>query len=102
MKQYLISEKGNFYKANLHCHTTVSDGKLTPEEVKALYKGAGYSVVAFTDHDVFIPHHDLTDESFLALSGFEGEFKRKRASADDAERDHNAHRLGKYGGNSSP
>ena len=23
------------YKANLHCHTTLSDGRLTPEEVKA-------------------------------------------------------------------
>jgi len=88
MKQYLISEKGNFYKANLHCHTTVSDGKLTPEEVKGLYKGAGYSVVAFTDHDVFIPHHDLTDESFLALSGFEGEFNENYPSGKDYKTSH--------------
>ena len=25
------------YKANLHCHTTLSDGRLTPEEVQARY-----------------------------------------------------------------
>ena len=37
------------YKANLHCHTTLSDGRLTPEEVKAHYLANGYSVVAFTD-----------------------------------------------------
>ena len=39
MKKYLIPEEGKFYKANLHCHTTISDGKMTPEEVKAYYKG---------------------------------------------------------------
>ena len=27
-------QKGSYYKANLHCHTTFSDGRLTPEEVK--------------------------------------------------------------------
>ena len=25
------------YKANLHCHSTVSDGKLTPAELKDAY-----------------------------------------------------------------
>ena len=61
MKKYLIPENGQFYKANFHCHTTVSDGRLTPEEVKALYKEHGYSVIAFTDHDVYIPHPERND-----------------------------------------
>ncbi len=74
MKKYLISNEGNFYKANLHCHTTMSDGNLTPAEIKELYLSLGYSVVAFTDHDVFIPHNDLTDDNFVALNGFEMEF----------------------------
>ena len=30
MKKFLLPENGNFYKANLHCHTTISDGRLTP------------------------------------------------------------------------
>lgn len=51
MKRYLIPETGFFYKANLHCHTTFSDGRKTPEEVKQLYTANGYCVVAFTDHD---------------------------------------------------
>lgn len=59
------------YKANLHCHTTLSDGRLTPEEVKAHYLANGYSVVAFTDHNVLVDHSDLTDERFLALTGIE-------------------------------
>ena len=43
MKKYLIPETGSFYKANLHCHTTISDGSMTPEEVKEHYKAAGYT-----------------------------------------------------------
>ena len=34
MKRDLLPASGKFYKANLHCHTTLSDGKLTPAEVK--------------------------------------------------------------------
>ena len=73
MKKYLLSENGNFYKANLHCHTTYSDGQRTPEQVKEIYKSKGYSVVAYTDHDILISHSDLDDENFLALHGFEVE-----------------------------
>ena len=88
MRKYLIKNEGNFYKANLHCHTNVSDGKLTPEEVKELYKGAGYSVVAYTDHDVMITHHDLTDDAFLALTGFEAEFNANYPSGKDYKTTH--------------
>ena len=73
MKKFLLPENGNFYKANLHCHSMLSDGKKTPEEIKAIYKKLGYSVVAYTDHDIFLKHDDLTDDSFLALNGFEAE-----------------------------
>lgn len=71
MKRYLIPERGRFYKANLHCHTTVSDGSLTPEEVKEIYVNQGYSIVAFTDHHVFVPHPELADTNFLPLNGYE-------------------------------
>jgi hypothetical protein len=71
MRKYLLPESGNFYKANLHCHTTVSDGKLTPEEVKDAYKAHGYSIVAYTDHDNMVCHPELSDESFIALNGYE-------------------------------
>ena len=71
MKQYLIPNEGKFYKANMHTHSTVSDGHLTPEEIKALYLENGYSVVAFTDHNIIKDHSDLTDDRFLAISGVE-------------------------------
>lgn len=71
MKKYLIPHEGNFYKANLHMHTTISDGKATPEEVKAAYKAQGYSIVAYTDHNVLLSHRELCDDDFLAITSFE-------------------------------
>lgn len=71
MKRWLLPEQGNFYKANLHLHTTISDGRFTPEEVKRAYMERGYSILAFTDHEIFIPHNDLSDDGFLSLNGHE-------------------------------
>jgi len=79
MKQYLLGNKGNFYKANLHCHTNWSDGSWTAEQVKEYYKEHGYSVVAFTDHDALIPHQDLRDPDFLPLNGVEIAIRNKEA-----------------------
>lgn len=73
MKKFLISEEGKFYKACLHTHTTYSDGKWTPEELKKAYMEKGYSIVAFTDHNIFIPHLELASDDFLPLSGFEAD-----------------------------
>ena len=47
MRTYLLSQEGTFYKANLHCHTTVSDGKRTPEEIKKEYKGSEPKMVLY-------------------------------------------------------
>ena len=77
MKKYLLPESGQFYKANLHCHTKVSDGAMTPEEVKKHYMAQGYSIVAYTDHDVLLDHSDLAEENFLPLNGFEAEINEK-------------------------
>lgn len=78
MRKYLITDKVPSYKANLHTHTTCSDGGLSPAEVKQHYKEHGYSILACTDHDVFLPHNELTDENFLMLNGYEIEVNQKR------------------------
>lgn len=88
MKKYLISPKGQFYKANLHCHTTVSDGKMTPEETKEIYKSNGYSVVAFTDHDVMVAHPELNDEGFLSLNAYEMEINEHTPKKPDSRTCH--------------
>lgn len=69
--RYLLPKEGEFYKANLHCHSTCSDGQFTPEQLKDAYRHHGYSVLAFTDHRVCIDHSELNEDGFLALSGSE-------------------------------
>lgn len=59
------------YKANLHCHTTLSDGRLTPEQTKAAYQKEGYSIIAFTDHRTYAWHQELDDQNFLSLAALE-------------------------------
>lgn len=71
MRNYILSKDGNDYKANMHCHTTISDGEMTPAEVKDYYMSNGYSIVAFTDHELFVPHPELCDENFCALNAYE-------------------------------
>lgn len=77
MKRYLLPKEGNFYKANLHCHTNLSDGKWSPEQMKEEYMKKGYSIIAYTDHDIFIPHPELKSDDFLPLNAFEVEIHEK-------------------------
>ena len=70
-KLELIAVKNNVYKANLHCHSTYSDGKFTVEELKKMFIEQGYQIVAFTDHVICHDHSELTDENFLALTAYE-------------------------------
>ena len=71
MREYLLPSSGKFYRTNLHTHTTVSDGQKTPKEIKELYKSAGYSVLAITDHNRLVHYPELCDEDFLVLPGVE-------------------------------
>ena len=71
MKKYLLPNDVSWYRANMHCHTTVSDGHYSPEEIKKAYKEMGYSIVAYTDHEIIRTHNDLTDDEFLAITSSE-------------------------------
>ena len=78
MKKILLGNSKKYYKANLHCHSTISDGAKTPEELKEMYMNQGYSIIAYTDHDIMLPHFELADENFLPLTGFEIEINENR------------------------
>ena len=67
----LLDEKKRYYKANLHCHSTYCDGTSTPEEMKKAYKDAGYSVIAYTAHEMMFDFTHLSDEDFIVLKGYE-------------------------------
>ncbi|HIS57497.1 MAG TPA: PHP domain-containing protein [Candidatus Fimimorpha excrementavium] len=70
-RMYLLPKEGTFYKANLHCHTVLSDGHLTAEEVKKAYMEKGYSIVAFTDHRTYVWHKELDQDDFLSIAAYE-------------------------------
>jgi hypothetical protein len=45
-----FDKPGRFWRGNLHTHSTLSDGNLSPEAVCRLYREAGYHFLALTDH----------------------------------------------------
>ncbi len=66
-----IKSQRKQYKANLHCHSNLSDGKLSPAELKKLYKNNSYSILAITDHEYPFDHSKLSDPDFIMLTGYE-------------------------------
>lgn len=75
MKKILLDGEKPFYKGNMHCHSTLSDGKMTPEELKAFYKARGYHFLAITDHDSINCHSYLDDEDFITITSAEYSIK---------------------------
>ena len=65
----ILENRGNWYKGNLHMHTTMSDGVLDPVEAINVYREAGYDFIAITDHRKV--GHLWQDNSFLILPGVE-------------------------------
>ena len=61
----------NTYKANLHTHSTNSDGKYTPEELIDLYKKADYDVLCFSDHHKTNDVSSYDSKGMTLLSGIE-------------------------------
>lgn len=53
-----FNKNGRFYRGNLHTHSTVSDGALSPQDVCEFYRTAGYDFLALTDH--FLEQFDFT------------------------------------------
>lgn len=71
MEKILFGSKKNNYKGNMHCHSTLSDGRLTPEELKDYYKSRGYNILAITDHEHLNNNSHLDDEDFLTITSCE-------------------------------
>lgn len=62
-----------FFKGNLHCHSTLSDGELAPQEVVETYRSLGYDFLALTDHRRLSPGNHM-DGEMLLLSGIEMDY----------------------------
>jgi hypothetical protein len=72
--KHLLPQVARYFKTNLHTHSTVSDGKLTPAELKEAYIALGYQVLSLTDHNVIVDYSDMNEPDFLFLTGIEVEF----------------------------
>ena len=71
MKKSYFPENGIWLKGNIHCHSTVSDGMFTPEELSNAYTDKGYDFLSVTDHNILAPHDELSKDGFLLLTGIE-------------------------------
>lgn len=65
-----FGQDGQWFKGNIHAHTTQSDGTLSPNEAQELYRSLGYDFLAITDHWVHTPG-TVTSEGLLTLTGVE-------------------------------
>lgn len=82
IRQQAFGGKEKMLKGGLHCHTTRSDGRDTPEEAIRYYHQNGYDFLAITDHrrynyKNFVPEIPMTiipgmefDNSFENVKGF--------------------------------
>jgi len=66
-----ILSNAQYYKAQLHCHSTNSDGFVSPAEVVAAYKSYGYDILCITDHNYVTDMTSFNDSSFLCFEGEE-------------------------------
>ncbi len=72
-----FESSGSWYRANLHAHTTLSDGDLSPEEAAEFYRRAGYQVLAITDHGR-VTEVQADRPGLLTISGVELQGDRSR------------------------
>ncbi|MCS6830043.1 MAG: CehA/McbA family metallohydrolase [bacterium] len=58
-------------KGNLHTHTTLSDGELSPDDTLDVFLRRGYDFVALTDHDVIATADEARYPQILVFPGVE-------------------------------
>ena len=68
-----FSDSLPFYKANFHCHTTNSDGRVSPEHCVKFYADAGYDILAITDHRQVTPPPET--DRMLMIPGIEIDYR---------------------------
>ena len=95
-RRYLLNPALGYYKANLHGHTTVSDGKLSPEDYVRHYRAHGYSIVALTDHEIYRYHPSLNAPDFVCLAAYEDEIYPEPVGIELIDREKKTYHLNVY------
>jgi len=77
MAQSFFKQSGQFFRGNLHTHSTNSDGKNLPEDVCQYYRDAGYNFLMLSDHYLEQFNFPISDtrafrtEAFTTIIGAE-------------------------------
>lgn len=78
---FLLIVSGNsysqkqYFKAQAHCHSTNSDGILTPQNVLYQYGVRGYRIVFITDHGIMTDGESLSNPIMLCINSEEVTFR---------------------------
>lgn len=75
LRQAAFGGTDKLLKGGLHCHTTRSDGKGSPEDVIAMHIEHGYDFLAITDHRIYNYDGFGRDDSLLILPGMEMDYQ---------------------------
>ena len=59
------------FKTNLHTHTTLSDGRMSHDDICKHYCDAGYNILALTDHRQANKVNEIDDLGMTLISGME-------------------------------
>ncbi|HEV2472858.1 MAG TPA: CehA/McbA family metallohydrolase [Chthonomonadales bacterium] len=70
MHRLPFEKPGEFRRGNLHTHSTISDGHLTPEQACRYYHAAGYDFLALTDHFLRQYEFQIADTRPLRTADF--------------------------------
>lgn len=70
MRPVAFTNPGRFWRGNLHTHSNLSDGALTPEEVCRRYRDEGYDFISLTDHFVGLFNYPVADTTAFRSNDF--------------------------------
>jgi len=65
-----FDKPGHFWRGNMHCHSTRSDGALPPEEVARRYRAQGYDFYCQSDHFMDQFGYPITDTTAFRTDDF--------------------------------
>ena len=68
--------QSRYYKAQMHCHSTNSDGGYSPQDLVNKYKAQGYEIMFITDHNVLTLESEVNVPEVLVIQSEELTFER--------------------------
>ncbi len=70
MSSVAFERPGRFWRGNIHTHSFLSDGVLSPAEVCRRYRAEGYDFISLTDHMVGIYDYPISDTEAFRRDNF--------------------------------